>query len=169
MQKNHPIRDYEADYDSRREHQQPLRQDHRYDDYMDTAHYLSQSDAESGTLAELSAQLKGNLAFSDSDYEAYTEDEGEKIRQRQKEEKKIAKRRRKQVAQNCEFLVIQVLVLSVFCLNARNSTMPPNDYHPGRNTIVRATELERWFFDNNSVIIVSATMKLDQNLVRLTP
>ena len=35
--------------------------------------------------------------------------------------------------------------------------------------IVRATELERWFFPNNSVIIVSATMKLDQNLVRLTP
>ena len=34
--------------------------------------------------------------------------------------------------------------------------------------MVRATELERWFFANNSVIIVSATMKLDQNLVRLT-
>ena len=35
--------------------------------------------------------------------------------------------------------------------------------------IVRATELEGWVFANNSVIIVSATMKLDQNLVRLTP
>ena len=35
--------------------------------------------------------------------------------------------------------------------------------------IVRATELKQWFFANNSVIIVSATMKLDQNLVRLTP
>ena len=34
---------------------------------------------------------------------------------------------------------------------------------------VRARELVRWFFANNSVIIVSATMKLDQNLVRLTP
>ena len=36
-------------------------------------------------------------------------------------------------------------------------------------TIVRATELEQWFFANNSVIIASATMKHDQNLVRLMP
>ena len=35
--------------------------------------------------------------------------------------------------------------------------------------IVRATELEGCFLTNNLVIIVSATMKLDQNLVRLTP
>ena len=35
--------------------------------------------------------------------------------------------------------------------------------------IARSTELEWWFFANNSVIIASATMKLDQNLVRLTP
>ena len=34
---------------------------------------------------------------------------------------------------------------------------------------MRATELDWCFFANNSVIIVSATMKLDQNLVRLTP
>ena len=34
---------------------------------------------------------------------------------------------------------------------------------------MRATELARWCFANNSVIIVSATMKLEQNLVRLTP
>ena len=32
-----------------------------------------------------------------------------------------------------------------------------------------AIELARWFFANNSVIIESATMKFDQNLVCLTP
>ena len=37
------------------------------------------------------------------------------------------------------------------------------------SVIVRASELEGCFFANNSVIFASATMKLDQNLVRLTP
>ena len=42
-------------------------------------------------------------------------------------------------------------------------------YSTGITSIVRATELEWCFFANNSVIIASATMKLDQDLVRLTP
>ena len=40
---------------------------------------------------------------------------------------------------------------------------------PLPTSIARSTELVWWFFANNSVIIASATMKLDQNLVRLTP
>ena len=48
----------------------------------------------------------------------------------------------------------------------------PSSYSPHLTSsppIASSTELERCFFANNSVIIASATMTLDQNLVRLTP
>ena len=71
----------------------------------------------------------------------------------------------------CTFIlqnIIQIwkyLTLTEKCYEYPRSPL----HYVTRPGIVRATELEWIFFANNSIIIMSATMKLDENLVRLTP